>query len=79
MKKTIDHITQLLEKNNIPVPDSARKKDVTSSSDGKEKCHALVADTYKYSYFIIDLRDSRHMASTREIFSSMHSNVGPIV
>ena len=43
MKKTIDQMAQLLEKNNIPVPDSARKKGGTSSSDGKEKCHALVA------------------------------------
>ena len=33
----IDHMAQLLEKNNIPVLDNTRKKDGTSSSDNKEK------------------------------------------
>ena len=43
MKKTIDMMAQLLERNNIPVLDDARKKDGSSGSDNKEKCHALVA------------------------------------
>ena len=72
-------MVQLLKKNNIPIPDNARKKDGTSSSDGKEKCHALVVGTYNSSYFIIDSRDSIHMVTTREIFSSMHSNAGLVV
>ena len=55
MNKTIDHMAQLLDKNNIPIPDIARKKDGTSSSANKEKCHALVAHTSNFSYFIIDL------------------------
>ena len=54
IKKTIDQMELLLEKNNIPVPDNARKKDGTSSSDGKEKCHALAEGTSNSSYFIID-------------------------
>ena len=70
---------QLLEKNNIHVPDNARKKDGTSSPDNKEKCHAFVAGTYNSLSFIIDSGDSRHMVSTKELFSSMHSNVGPTV
>ena len=43
MKKTIDMMAQLLGKNNIPVPEGARKKDVNLGSDNKERCHALVA------------------------------------
>ena len=80
MKKTIDTITRLLEKNNIPVPDNARKKDGnSSSSQRKEKCHALVAGISNSSSFIIDLGASRHMVSRREFFSSMISNASPAV
>ena len=43
MKNTIDIMAWLLEKNNIPILDSARKKDDSSGSDNKEKYHALVA------------------------------------
>ena len=78
MKKTIDTMVQLQEKNNIPVPDSARKKDGTSSSkERKEKFHALVAGTSKSSSFIIYSRVSRHMVAKRDLFSSMSSNPGP--
>ena len=56
MKKTIDTMAYLPEKNNIPVPNSARKRDGNSSSnERKEKCHALVAGTSNSSSFIIDL------------------------
>ena len=79
MKETIDQMAQLLEKNNIPIPDNTRKKDDTSSSNNKEKCHDLVEGNFNYSYFIIDLGVSRNMVATRELFSSMHSNPGPTV
>ena len=79
MKNTIDTMSQLLEKNNIPVPDSARKKDGSSTSYGKEKCYALVAGTSNSSSFIIDSRASRHMVATRQLFSSMHLNASPAV
>ena len=42
MKKTIDMMAQLLEKNNIPLPEGTRKKDGGSGSDNKERFHALV-------------------------------------
>ena len=73
-------MAQLLEKNNIPVLDNARKKDGTSiSNERKEKCHALVEGNSNSSYFIIDLGDSRNMVSKRDLFSSMDSNTGPTV
>ena len=62
MKKTIDMMVQLLEKNNIPVPEGARKKDKGSGLDNKERCHALVTGSSNSSSFIIDLGASRHMA-----------------
>ena len=80
MKKTIDTMAQLLEKNNIPVPDNARKKDGnSSSSEGKDKCHALVAGTSNSLYFVIDSGDSKHMVAKRYLFSSMSLNVVPTV
>ena len=57
MKNTIETMEQLLERNNIPVLDSARKKDVNySSNESKEKCHALVESTSNSSSFVIDSR-----------------------
>ena len=73
-------MAHLLEKNNIPVPNIARKKDGSSNSnDNKEKCHALVAGTSNSSSFITDLGDSRNMVAKIDLFSSMDSNTGPIV
>ena len=54
MKKTIDIMVQLLEKNNIPLPDDARKKDGGSNSEDKERFHALVAGYSGSPSFIID-------------------------
>ena len=79
MKKNIDQIVQLLEKNNIPALDGTRKKYDTSTSDNKRKYHALVVGTSNSSKFIIDSGAYRHIVSTREIFTSMHSNTGPVV
>ena len=54
---------------------TTQEKDGNStSSEGKEKCHDLVAGTSNSSSFIIDLGASRHMVSRREFFSSESSN-----
>ena len=42
MKKTIDMMAQLLDKNNIPLPEGARKKEGGSGSKNKDICQALV-------------------------------------
>ena len=72
-------MAQMLEKNNIPIPNGARKKDGSSNSDNKEECHAFVASYYNPSTFIIDSGESRNMASTRDIFSSIHLSSGLVV
>ena len=72
MKNAIDMMAQILEKNNIPLPDGAKKKDGGSNSENKVRCHALVDGSYGYSSFIIDSLALRHMDSTEESFSSLH-------
>ena len=45
MKKQIDMLTQLLEKNNISLPSGASKKEGGSSFKDQERVHAFVAST----------------------------------
>ena len=61
MKKQIDMLTQLQEKNNISLPDCSKKREGGSNSEEKERVHALVSSTSSSPSFIIDSRDSRHM------------------
>ena len=95
MKKTIDMMAQLLEKNNIPLPEASRKEDGGSSSDNKETfhalvvggsssdnketCHALVVGSSSSSSFIIDSGASRNMASMQDSFSAMYPYNGPSI
>ena len=72
MKKTIDMMAQLLEKNNIPLPEGARKKEGGSSSKKKERFHDLFAGYSRSSSFIIDSGASRNMVSIHDIFSFLH-------
>ena len=79
MKKTIDKMAQLLQKNNIHFPDGARKKYGNSGFENKDKSHALVACSSHPPTFIIDSGASMNMSFSRDIFSSMHSNSVPTV
>ena len=72
-------LVNLLEKNNIPVPEGTRKEDGGSGSDNKERCHALVVGSSDYSSFIIDSGASRHMDSVKYFFTSMYSDSGPTI
>ena len=77
MKKKIDMLTQLLEKNNISLPDCSKKREGGSNSEDKERVHVLFAGTSSSPSFIIDSRASRNMVSTREAFSSLDISKGP--
>ena len=77
MKRKIDLLTQFLEKNNISLPECARKREGGSNPDDKERVHALVSSTSSSPSFIIDFEASRHMVLTREIFSSLDMSKGP--
>ena len=77
MKKKIDMLTQILEKNNISLIDCSKKREEESNSEDRERVHALVAGTSSSPRFIIDSGASRHMVSTKEEFSSLDMSKGP--
>ena len=79
MKNQIDMLTQLLEKNNISLSDCSKKREGGSNSEDKERVHALFARTSSSPSFIIDYGASRHMVSTKEIFSSLVMSKGPLI
>ena len=72
-------ILQLLENNNIPLPEYTRKNDEGSSFGNKDKCHALVVGSSRSSSFIIDLGASRNMASIHDSFLALHPYSGPSI
>ena len=45
MKNQIDMLTQILEKNNISLPNCSKKREGGSNSEDRERVHALVAGT----------------------------------
>src|SRR5882757_9859625 len=79
MKKQIDMLTNLLEKNGISLLESLKKREGGSSSDDIERVHALVAGTSSSPSFIIDSVASRQMVSTKEAFSSLDMSKGPAI
>ena len=80
MKKKIDMLTQLLEKNGISLPDGSKRREGGSNSKDEERVHGLVAGTSSSPSFIIDSVASRHMVSTKEAFTSLDMSKGlPIV
>ena len=77
MKKQIDMLTKILEKNNISLPNCSKKREGGSNSKDRERVHALVAGTSISPSFIIDSGASRHMVSTKEELSSLDMSKGP--
>ena len=77
MKKQIEMLTQLLEKNNISLPHCSKKREGGSNLEDRERVHALVSGTSNSPSFIIDSRDSRHMVLRKETLSSLDMSKGP--
>ena len=78
MRRTIDQMTLLLEKNNITVPASARDADYREETkEHDDICRALKASCSRTHAFLIDSSASNHMAASRESFSSLQSIDGP--
>ena len=61
MKKKIDILTQILEKNKISLTGGASKKERGTNFKDQERGHALVAITVIYPSLIIDFGASRYM------------------
>ena len=70
-------LTQLLEKNNISLPDLSKRREGGSNLEDNERVHALVSSTSSSPSFIIYSRSFRHMVSTKEILSSLDMLKGP--
>ena len=78
-EENIDMMVQLLEKNKIPLPKGIRKQEGGSSSENKERCHALVVGSSSSSSFIIDSGASRDMDSMHDSFLALHPYSGPSI
>ena len=65
--KKIDELTNIIKKDNVPLPNAY--KDKGSSSDSKGKGHALMANSNSSKEWILDLGASYHMCSSKEDFS----------
>ena len=77
MKNKIYMLTQILEKNNISLPDCSKKREGGSNLEGIERVHAFLAGTSSSPSFIIDSRSSRHMVLTKEAFSTLDMSKVP--
>ena len=65
MKKTIEQMSKILEKDNISLPEGARKDDSEDKTKYHERCHALKVGFLKSHAFLIDLEASKHMVSSK--------------
>jgi hypothetical protein len=77
MKKQIDLMTQILQKNNLgdQIPEGAKKKPEDHAPKGNH--HALVVVHSSPDAWIMDSGASHHMAATQDILSSLTTCNGP--
>ena len=77
LKKQIDHLTNILEKNNINVPESIKQSSNEGSNKAKENNKgkgngkALVVVASSPSTWVLDSGASHHMASSKEELASL--------
>jgi hypothetical protein len=77
MKKKIDLMAHILQKNNLGdhIPEGAKKKPEDQSPRGNP--HALVVVHSSPDAWIVDSGTSHHMASTQDVLSSLTTCNGP--
>jgi hypothetical protein len=75
MKKQIDLMTQLLQKNNLGdfIPEGAKKKKEEDHGPKKGNHHALVAINSSSDSWIINSSASHHMEAKVEVLTSLSS------
>ena len=71
MKKNINEMTLLLERNNINLPESVRKRDNQYRDTQQERGYALMTSTSKRKSLLIDFGALNHMMGSKESFSSV--------
>ena len=74
MKKNIDEITLLLERNNINLSESVRKRDNQDRDTQEERGHALMESTSMSNSLLIDSGASNHMMESRYSLSSLDTD-----
>jgi hypothetical protein len=81
MKKHIDLMTQVLQRNNLGdfIPKGSKKKKEEDHASKRGKNHALVAINSSYDSWIIDSCASHHMATKEEFFSSLSPCSRPLI
>ena len=71
MKKNIDEMTSLLERNNINLSESVWKRDNQDQYIQHERGHALMESTLKPNALLIDSKALNHMMASQDSFSSL--------
>jgi hypothetical protein len=81
MKKQIDLMTQVLQKNNLGdfIPEGSKKKKEEDNVPKKGNHHALVAINSSSDSSIIYSGASHHMITKEEVFKSLSSCSGPLI
>lgn len=85
LKKEIDHLTYIIEKNNISVPESIKQSSNERSNKekennkGKEKGKTLVAVASSPSTRVFDLGPLHHMALSKEEIASLEPCTMPSI
>jgi len=74
MKRKIDQMALLLDKNNISLPEGTRKKEVGDRNNQPERGHALMANVSKARALLIDSGASNHMVACKDSFTSLDSD-----
>ena len=65
MKKQLDAMTLLLEKNNINLHEGARKRENHDQNTQPERGHALMENVSKPRYLLIDFGSVNHMVEIK--------------
>ena len=73
MKKNLNEATSLVERNQINLLESFRRRDQQDQEPQHEKGHALMEINSKSKALLIDSRASNHMMAERDSFSSLET------
>ena len=79
LKKKLDEMTLLLERNNINLPESVRKRDNHDRDIQPERGHYLKATVSNPRALLIEFGSSNHMVESKESFSSLESDISILI
>ena len=79
MKKTINLLKTLLEKKNVSLPKGALMSEDGEKIEEYERCHALKEGFTQSKDYLIDSRESNHMVSSKESFTTLDISGGPSI